>query len=75
MLPVGFSARAARRIRFQAATAPGRSSQSNSPGASHYTHAELYDMDDEDDMADFASECARLEGAPEWIETNDECAE
>ena len=45
----------------------------NSPGADSYTNAELYDIEDEDDMAEFAKESARLDNAEEWLETdNDE---
>ena len=44
----------------------------NSPGADSYTNAELYDIEDEDDMAEFAKESARLDNAEEWLETDDE---
>lgn len=38
----------------------------NSPGASHYTHAEIFDMDDEDDAAEFETRKKEWEGMPEW---------
>jgi len=47
----------------------------NSPGASSYTNAELYDIEDADDMADFEKHKAELESAPEWLESDDEIDE
>lgn len=42
----------------------------NSPGASHYTHADLYDINDPDDMAEFEDYKASLEAADEWLESD-----
>jgi hypothetical protein len=41
----------------------------NSPGASSYTYAELYDVADADDVADYAKAVERWEGFPEYLET------
>ena len=38
----------------------------NSPGASSYTHAEIFDMDDEDDAAEYAKRVKEWESQPEW---------
>lgn len=43
----------------------------NSPGADSYTNAELYDIEDADDMAAFEKDSKRLDDAPEWLETDD----
>ncbi len=50
----------------------GSWSNYNSPGASHYTHAELYDVADEDDMEQFEKDKSHWEGLPESIESDDE---
>ncbi len=39
----------------------------NSPGASHYTYAEIFDMDDEEDAAEFESRKAEWESKEEWL--------
>jgi hypothetical protein len=44
----------------------------NSPGASHYTYAEIFDMDDEEDAAEFEARKAEWEAKPEYIETDEE---
>ena len=44
----------------------------NSPGASHYTHAELYDVADDDDMREFTDRVAELDACPEWLESDDD---
>lgn len=40
----------------------------NSPGASHYTYAEIFDMDDPEDAAEYEARKAEWEAYPEWIE-------
>lgn len=40
----------------------------NSPGASHYTSAEIYDMDDEEDAKAYHDRVAELQAFPEWVE-------
>jgi hypothetical protein len=40
----------------------------NSPGASMYTHATLFDGNDPDEMADFALRVRELEAQPEFDE-------
>lgn len=42
------------------------------PGASMYTNAALFDMDDPDDSAEFARTVARWQRQPEWIGENDQ---
>lgn len=44
----------------------------NSPGASMYTNAEIFDMDDEDDVAAFEMAKNDWEEYPEEIESEDE---
>lgn len=44
----------------------------NSPGASHYTHATVYDTLDPDDMAEYAADLARWEACPEYLDDDDE---
>ena len=41
----------------------------NSPGASHYTEAEIFDMDDAEDAAAFAERKAEWESQEEWLES------
>lgn len=43
----------------------------NSPGASSYTHAEVYDMGDEDDVAQYDKDVKHWESQPEWLEEED----
>jgi hypothetical protein len=38
----------------------------NSPGASSYTHAEIFDMDDPDDAAEYSKRVKQWESSPEW---------
>ena len=40
----------------------------NSPGASSYTHAELFDMADEADAAAFAKRVKKWESQPEFLD-------
>lgn len=47
----------------------------NSPGASVYTHAELFDMEDEDDAAEFERRKQCWESAPEYLDCDDDCDE
>src|SRR5262249_10336738 len=47
----------------------------NSPGASSYTHADLFDVNDADDMAEFEAERARWESAPEWLDSEEDADE
>lgn len=44
----------------------GTFSDSHSPGASHYTFAEVYDMSDEDEAAEYAKRCAELLACEEY---------
>jgi len=44
----------------------------NSPGASHYTHAEIFDMDDEEDAAEFAKRKAEWEAMEEYLPVEDD---
>jgi hypothetical protein len=44
----------------------------HSPGASAYTYAELFDMDDKDDSAEFERRKQRWESAPEYLESGDD---
>jgi hypothetical protein len=44
----------------------------NSPGASSYTHAEIFDMDDSDDAAKYAKRVQEWESQPEWEEVEEE---
>ena len=44
----------------------------NSPGASHYTYAEIYDMNDADDARSFEERSKELESYPEFLECEDE---
>ena len=44
----------------------------NSPGASHYTHAEIFDMDNEDDAAEFEKRKAEWEAIEEYLPCNDD---
>jgi len=44
----------------------------NSPGASHYTYAEIFDMDDEDDAAEFEKRKAEWESCEEYLPCDDE---
>jgi len=39
----------------------------NSPGASHYTYAEIFDMDDEEDVIAFKERKCEWESQPEWL--------
>ncbi len=45
----------------------------NSPGASDYTNAEIFDMDDPEDVAEFEKRKAEWEGAPESLTEYAEC--
>lgn len=47
----------------------------HSPGASVYTYAELFDMDDEDDTAEFERRKRCWESAPEYLDSDDDCDE
>jgi hypothetical protein len=44
----------------------------NSPGASSYTNAEVYDLDDPEEKAEFEKHKAELEAKEEYLETDDE---
>lgn len=45
----------------------------NSPGASMYTYAEIFDMDDPEEAAEFEKRKAEWEACPEWLPSeNDE---
>ena len=44
----------------------------NSPGASHYTYAEIFDMDDEDDAAEFEKRKAEWEASEEYLPCEDD---
>lgn len=44
----------------------------SSPGASTYTYAEIYDMSDPDDAAEFEAQKRSWESQPEWEEVEDE---
>jgi hypothetical protein len=39
----------------------------NSPGASMYTHAELFDLADDDDVAEFKRRLKHWQKQPEWV--------
>ena len=41
----------------------------NSPGASAYTHAEIFDGSDPDEIASFSLRCQHWEGQPEWADS------
>ena len=45
----------------------------NSPGASMYTNAEIFDGDDPDEIAAFAERVKYWESQPEYVETDDNC--
>lgn len=50
----------------------------NSPGASYYTHAEIFDMDDPDDAAEFEARKAEWESKEEYLpveDTEEDCDE
>ncbi len=40
----------------------------NSPGASHYTYADVYDMDDPEDAAQYEADVKEWKAQPEWID-------
>jgi hypothetical protein len=44
----------------------------NSPGASSYTHAEIFNMDDPDDAAEYEKRVKDWESQPEWEEVEEE---
>lgn len=44
----------------------------NSPGASMYTHATLFDVSDSDELANFAQRVRELESQPEFDEQPDD---
>lgn len=50
----------------------GTFSNSHSPGASHYTYAEIYDMDDEDDAKAFEEEKAKWEEQEEYLPSEED---
>jgi len=43
----------------------------NSPGASSYTHAEIFDMPDKADAAAFAKRVKKWESQPEFVGEDD----
>ena len=45
----------------------------NSPGASSYTWATIYDMTDPDDVAEYEKLKKQMEDAPEWLTEYEEC--
>ena len=45
----------------------------NSPGASTYTNAEIFDGNDADDLCAFEDRVNHWESQPEYVETDDEC--
>ena len=45
----------------------------NSPGASTYTNAEIFDGDDPTDLAEFHARLKHWESQPESVETEDDC--
>lgn len=44
----------------------------NSPGASSYTNAEIFDMDDAEDAAEYAKRVQEWESQPEWEEVEED---
>lgn len=38
----------------------------NSPGASSYTHAEIFNMDDTEDASEYGKRVKQWESSPEW---------
>lgn len=50
----------------------GTFAQDHSPGASYYTYAELFDMDDPEDAAAFDVQKKEWENAEEWLPSDDE---
>jgi hypothetical protein len=50
----------------------GTFANDHSPGASCYTWANLYDMADADEMAEFAADCLRWESFPEYLPSDDD---
>ena len=44
----------------------------HSPGASSYTNAEIFDMDDPEDAAEYAKRVKEWEAQPEWEEVEEE---
>lgn len=44
----------------------------NSPGASSYTNAEIFDMNDPKDSAEYAKRVQEWESQPEWEEVEEE---
>ena len=42
------------------------------PGASVYTNAEIFDMDDPEDAAEYAKRVKEWESQPEWVEVEEE---
>jgi hypothetical protein len=45
----------------------------NSPGASTYTNAEIFDALDPDQLVEFSKRVDHWENQPEYIETDDDC--
>ncbi|HLN28594.1 MAG TPA: hypothetical protein VK395_12700 [Gemmataceae bacterium] len=43
----------------------------NSPGASMYTNAEIFDMNDSSDVAEYAKRVREWESQPEYLKTED----
>jgi hypothetical protein len=44
----------------------------NSPGASSYTNAEIFDMDVAEDVAEYQKRVNEWESQPEWVEVEEE---
>ena len=44
----------------------------NSPGASSYTHAEIFNMDDSADAAEYEKRVQEWESQPEWEEVEED---
>lgn len=44
----------------------------NSPGASRYTYAEIFNMDDPDDAAEYEKRVKKWESQAEWTEVEEE---
>jgi hypothetical protein len=44
----------------------------NSPGASSYTNADIFDMDDPDDAAEYAKRVQEWQSQPEWEEVEED---
>ena len=50
----------------------GSRGNDNSPGESSYTNAEIFNMDDEADAAEYAKRVKQWNSQPEWVEVEED---